>query len=285
MVVLVFGSAGCDVDAPSALPDVVSVAHGARPGTVLVQTEDIDDVRDQYLVVDVDGHIVAAGTPTRQPVLTEDCAGDDCYRVAQWSMEVDESHGATRAYRSAWSVTGVQYQRLVWSYYQSGAPELNVSSKSVVVLSAPDGHVVFVANRRDGLLYRDVGGGWHRLGTPRFTTVGTRTTSVFYPPTPLPVPLPRNPRLEVAAVFSVMLVLVAVLVCAWRRLRPGLLQTGGIVAIGGFEAWASAAVTTHYTQGRDLVFIDGLPVLTMMFVIGLLAAVTVLTGRPFRRSG
>jgi hypothetical protein len=282
VVMLTFGLAGCSLPYS---PDVASVAHGAAPGTVLVRVSSNEDPYDQYVVLDVDAHIVTVGTPTQQPVLTEDCVGNDRYRVPRRSLEVDETDGDTGVYRGVWSVTGVQYQRLAWSYYNSGDPALTVSSTSVVVLGAPGGHVVFVANGRDGLLYRDVGGAWHRLGTPRVITVGTGTTSTFHPPTTLPIPPPSNPRLEVAAAVSVLLLFVVALVCAERRQRPRPAQVAVIVVLVGYQAWASAAVTTHFALGRDLAPIEGVPVYAMLFAVDLLAVLAVLGRPPHRRSG
>jgi hypothetical protein len=84
-------------------------------------------------------------------------------------------------------------------YYLRGDPVVHVSSTSVVVLRAPDGHVVYVANGRDGLLFRDVSGRWQRLGFPVLNDAGE---VVFDPPTRMPVAPRTDPTNLMAALFA-----------------------------------------------------------------------------------
>ncbi|WBB70038.1 hypothetical protein [Micromonospora sp. WMMD812] len=102
-----------------------------------------------------------------RPARTEDCADDDCYRVVPGQLRVDHRRGDAAGYTVAWEISGTEYRRLARALPELGDPAAHLSSRSLVVHKVGEGHVVFVANGRDGVLYRDVAGGWHRLGYPQ----------------------------------------------------------------------------------------------------------------------
>jgi hypothetical protein len=98
----------------------------------------------------------------------EDCAGMTCYRVDGRTLRVERSVDRGASYVTDWEVSPDAYRGLVSAYPDLGDPAAHLSSRAVAVLPVPAGagHVVFVANGRDGLLYRDAGGRWKRLGVP-----------------------------------------------------------------------------------------------------------------------
>src|SRR6201999_4314405 len=99
-------------------------------------------------------------------VTTQDCAGMVCYRVASTALREEGSQDGGKTYQGAWEVSGDDYLLLLDTYPNVGDPAQHLASKSVVMHEVAGGHVVFVANGRDGLLYRDVQGQWRRLGSP-----------------------------------------------------------------------------------------------------------------------
>src|SRR6476619_5488632 len=62
-----------------------------------------------------------------------------------------------------WGLSTLSDRMVVQGLRQVGE---HLSSRSIVVHAVEGGHVVFVANGRDGLLYRDVHGEWLRQGVP-----------------------------------------------------------------------------------------------------------------------
>ena len=163
---------------PSDTREVTAVQDGTRPGVVHV-TEVYtfrgffrSDASSSHWVLDDRGEIVnfqideAAYEDTRGLERTEACAGDDCYRVVPGHLRVEYRHGEAGSYSVAWQVTGDTYRQLAEDHRNLGDPAAHLSSRSVVVHAVAGAHVVFVANGRDGVLYRDVRGRWHRLGTP-----------------------------------------------------------------------------------------------------------------------
>ena len=144
--------AGC-MDRPAAT--VTAITDGGA-GHVVVVVHTDDSIRPHRWDVGDDGTLNGRVAGTAAAPVTEACGAVDCYRVVpgRLTVQVSADHGAT--YTTAWQVTGASYRALAASYH--GA----VTSTSLVV----HGDVVFVANGADGVLYRDAGGGWHRLGIP-----------------------------------------------------------------------------------------------------------------------
>lgn len=160
---------GCYPSTP--ITAVTAVADGPAPGQVAVVVR-LDDgtgpPQPRVWVVDDDAHIVHAPISVSTPIPTGvegACAGPDCYRVVAGLLLVRESHDTGRTYTTAWEITGSTYAALANAYPHLDDPG-DLSSTSIVVHAVDGGHVVFVANGRDGVLYRDVDGRWHRLGIP-----------------------------------------------------------------------------------------------------------------------
>lgn len=179
VIVLVLLSASC-VGGCSAFQDtkaITAVQDGTLPGFVHVTEWQTGrglirpETGGYEWVLDDRGKIV---DPDRDaiyedqvgPERTEACAGDDCYRVVPGQLRVETRHGLTAGYAVAWQVTGDTYRQLAHDHHHLGDPAAQLSSRSVVAHEVAGGHVVFVANGRDGVLYRDVRGQWHRLGIP-----------------------------------------------------------------------------------------------------------------------
>ncbi|MFC4062995.1 hypothetical protein ACFOWE_32340 [Planomonospora corallina] len=84
-----------------------------------------------------------------------------CYRVVPPRLAVHESRDGGRAWATAWEISPGRED--VLRRYFSGEGAL-VGSQAVAVQERADGHVVVVANGRDGIAVRDTGGTWRRFG-------------------------------------------------------------------------------------------------------------------------
>lgn len=151
----------------AAVGEVTAVVDGDQPGTVLVETLR-DGTAGTWRVDDagkVVGWLEATGGARGGPQARQ-CLGDECYRVPGDALRVEHSTDGGATFGPVWEVNGATYTTLTSRYPDLGDPVVHLSSRSLVVHAAPGGQVVFVADGRDGLLYRDVHGGWHRLGVP-----------------------------------------------------------------------------------------------------------------------
>jgi hypothetical protein len=149
------------------LGEVTAVVEGPRPGTVVVRTVR-DGTAGAWVVDDTSeavGFFEPADGVVAEPQATQ-CAGELCYRVPGDGLRVEHSTDGGVTFTTAWEVGGSRYTRITSTYPDLGDPAQHLSSLSLVVHSVPGGHIVFVANGRDGLLYRDVRGAWHRQGVP-----------------------------------------------------------------------------------------------------------------------
>jgi hypothetical protein len=172
-------------------------------------------------------------------VRVADCAGVDCYRVIAGQLRVDYSHDGGATYTTAWQVTGATRTALEHDYDRLGDPAVHLSSQSVVVHAVAGGHVVFVGDGRDGVLYRDVRGAWHRLGVPR----GGEGAYFQRPPRLATDPKPLDPRPFVAALTGLVVLLAGGVGAAVRRsltvTRACLLLA--IATANGAVAWFAAS--------------------------------------------
>ncbi len=240
VVGVLWGLAGCY---PTRwLREVIAVTHGASLDEVRV-TVFSDNGRDtEEAVWKLDARTrqlsapIGAGPPAA--ALTEDCAGGACYRVVPGQLRVDEK--LTAGYAPAWQLTGDTYRRLAAGYPDLGDPALHLSSRSLVVVAVPGGHVVFVADGRDGLLARDVSGRWQRLGIPE----GAEGLFFHRPPRLATDPQPVNLS-PYAAIPGALLVLLAGVVTAWllRTRRPW--QPTVAVLVVAVAAGTIAALAVH----------------------------------------
>ncbi|WP_460303193.1 hypothetical protein [Actinocorallia aurea] len=85
-----------------------------------------------------------------------------CYRIVPGRLAVEETQDG-RVWRTAWEVPEGRTEFLRRQAEDRGLDPL-VASSAIAVQEIEGGHVVAVANRGDGLAFKDLGGVWHRLG-------------------------------------------------------------------------------------------------------------------------
>jgi len=224
--------------------EVTSVVDGARPGEVVVHTHTQGYVRDLAWVVTDDGDVTSMegeGAETPGGPRAQGCAGDACYRAAGDALRVEGSGDGGRTWATAWEVTGPAYAELVRTYPKLGDPAEHLASRSVVVHAVAGGHVVYVANGRDGLLRRDPGGAWRRIGSP-----DSGEGCCFLDPVPRLATDPPSPDpAPYAAGFVALGVLAAGAVASARRRSwrpPALLAVAALAALGGCVAYLGAGM-------------------------------------------
>ncbi len=150
---------------PETTYEVIDVLHD-RTDSSLVYVHVTDS---QWWRVSTNAEIRSVKTPTREPMdtpRTVDCIVSECFRIVAGELSVERSADGGRTYTTVWSVTGPTYNALAHSYSALGDPAIHLSSRSLVALNGPRGIAVFVADGRDGVLYRNPAGQWRRLGVP-----------------------------------------------------------------------------------------------------------------------
>ncbi|MGI5240784.1 hypothetical protein [Dactylosporangium sp. CA-139066] len=266
--------------------EVLSVVEGARPGTVVVHTHNPNYRDDQVWLVGDDGDVTAmdadaveapGATPQRQA-----CAGDSCYRVAGDTLRVEGSTDGGRTWATAWEVSAPAYAALVHTYPDLGDPARHLASTSLVVHAVAGGHVVYVADGRDGLLRRDRTGAWQRIGSP-----DSGEGCCFLDPVPRlssdPVPFDPAPY---AAGAAAVVILAAGGIAAARR-RNGrwsvLLAVAALAALGGYMAYLGAGIPD---AGMFPGLLYGIPCIVLSLAGGALLAVRfVRPPRPAEEGG
>ncbi|GAA3221810.1 hypothetical protein ACFO1B_16210 [Dactylosporangium siamense] len=107
--------------------------------------------------------------PTSPPLNTQACVPDrpgHCYRVVPGRMAVEETVDDGRTWRMSWEVSDGRREFLARQVDDLGSTRVDLASAEVAVLPVTGGHLVFVANRRDGLAVRFADGTWQRVGVP-----------------------------------------------------------------------------------------------------------------------
>ncbi|MBQ1055534.1 hypothetical protein KBX35_12140 [Micromonospora sp. C32] len=90
-----------------------------------------------------------------------------CYRLSPGRIRVQESDDAGRTWRLSWEITERQRELLKARHQEAGPDGARITGQDLAVLDLPGGgHVVLVANGRDGFALRDADGGWRRIGFP-----------------------------------------------------------------------------------------------------------------------
>lgn len=203
-----------------------------------------------------------------------------CYRVATTALRVDASGVGGDNYTTAWEISGGTYRMLADSYPGVGDPGEHLSSRSVVVHAVVGGHVVFVANGRDGLLYRDVRGTWHRLGSP---TSGEGVISYD-----TPILIASDPQPHDLTIYAVGVVVVAILfsagVTAW--VRRTLQWTGGlaVITLAALAAYGTEMAGHFPGAGMMPGFLLGVPLILVILTGGVLLATWFVRGPSPRTS-
>jgi hypothetical protein len=245
--------------------EVTEIRDGTAPGTVHVGIDSRTaghHSSSSWQLAD-DGSIQDSFSGQPQPARTEDCADAVCYRVVPGHLRVERRLGDTGEYVLAWEIGGATYRQIAETQPDLGDPAVHLSSRSLVVHKVGDGHVVFVANGRDGVLYRDDTGEWHRLGSPQ-----GGEGSYFEPPPRLPTD-PRPLDLTWYAVGTVVLVvlLAGTIPSALRRsFHVG--NTWKIMLVA-LAAGVVALLGTKYPAGGMFPgFFIGVPVILAAMIIG-----------------
>jgi hypothetical protein len=231
LLALVLTPAGCA--GPERRGEVTSVVAGDGD-TVLVTV--LDGSIQSLWSVDAEGRLVGlAGQSTAGPPATQGCAGDACYRVVTGRLAVERSIDAGRTYATDWDVSGAAYDHLAAEYPDLGDPALHLSSVALVIVPLQQRSVVFVANGRDGLLYRNAAGRWLRLGVPRDAD-----------PVHFAAPAPVRPGAGIAgqvalAAGSIVLLAAGATIARRRSVRPvrAAIAAGIAVVIAGAGYFAS----------------------------------------------
>ncbi|MER7006161.1 hypothetical protein ABT297_24390 [Dactylosporangium sp. NPDC000555] len=265
-----------------AVEEVTAVVDGRRPGTVVVHTER-DARTTRWLVDDTAEATDVAGEADEVQDLprSQDCAGAVCYRVATAALRVEGSGDGGKTYSTAWEITGATYTMLTEIYPQVGNPGEHLSSRSVVVHAVAGGHVVFVANGRDGLLYRDVGGTWRRLGSP-----ASGEGCCYYEPPPRVASDPQPLDLTSYAIVVVVLaILLSGAITAMRRRTLRWTGAVAVVALAGSAGYGTQLAGHYPTVGMFPGFVYGVPIILVMLVGGAALAIRFATGPAPRAPG
>lgn len=259
-----------------AVDEVIAVVDGISPGTVVAYTER-DAVAWSWGVEDT-GRVLGTNGPdeVRGEPRIQDCVGTVCYRVATTTLRVEASSDGGQTYAIAWQVSGATYTMLAESYPDVGNPAEHLSSRSLVVHAVAGGHVVFVANGRDGLLYRDVSGAWRRLGSP-----ASGEGCCNYEP---PIPIASDAQsfdltiYAVGAVVAAILLSGAVTAMARRRWRwSNVLAVVILAALAGY----GTELAGHFPGGGMLPgFVCGVPLILIILAGGVALAAWFVSGPP-----
>ena len=273
-------TSGLQLQNLSAVAEVVAVVDGG-PGAVVVYTERRGTVRSWE--VDDSGEIVHGNQPdqVRGTPRTEDCAAGICYRVATTALRVEASRDGGQTYATAWELDGETSARLARSYPDVGDPATHLSSRSLVVHEVSTGHVVFVANGRDGLLRRDADGTWHRLGSP-----ASGEGCCYYEPA-LRIATDPPPLLDLtpyAVGVSVGAVLLTGLMTAMLRRRWPWRRLLAVVVLAGAAGYGTERSGHFPTVGMFPGWLYGVPIVVLIMVGGCGLAWLFVADRPRPRS-
>ncbi|GAB3833792.1 DUF308 domain-containing protein [Dactylosporangium cerinum] len=110
--------------------------------------------------------------PAPEPLRTQACVPDTpahCYRVVPGRMAVEETVDDGRTWRLSWEVSDGRREFLARQVDDLKSTRVDLVSAEVAVLPVTGGHLVLVANRRDGLAVRFADGTWQRVGVPAET--------------------------------------------------------------------------------------------------------------------
>jgi hypothetical protein len=93
------------------------------------------------------------------------CAGRDCYRAVPGHLRVERSADGGGTWATDWEIGDRQRVSMARTYAGIADPDRDLASVSVAVQPRPGGgHVVLVANGRDGFALRHPDGRWERIG-------------------------------------------------------------------------------------------------------------------------
>jgi hypothetical protein len=223
---------------------VVGVYNGYRPGNADLAAERWPSSRlstaDGRTWVE-DPKPAETLPPTPPPLRTQACVPGTpthCYRVVPRRMAVEETVDGARTWRLSWQVSEGRRRFLARQFNDIGATGIDLGSAEVAVLPVAGGHLVLVANLRDGLAVRYADGTWQRVGVP----TGTGTPAVR----PLLAP-GEHVTLEFALAGTAVPVLVclAVLPVLTRRRRLAA-AAAGLTVLGALGLLLGVAAETWF---------------------------------------
>jgi hypothetical protein len=196
-------------------------------------------------------------------------------------LRVEASGDGGKTYSVAWEVGSGTYTMLADSYPEVGNPTEHLSSRSVVVHEVAGGQVVFVANGRDGLLYRDVHGRWRRLGSP-----ASGEGCCYYQP---PLRIGSDPQPLDLTIYAVGVVVVAILLSGGitAMIRWTLPWTGvpAVIVLAVLAAYGTELAGHFPTVGMFPGFIYGVPLILVVLAGGVALAAWFVSGPRPRKSG
>lgn len=251
--------------------EVTAVVDGAEPGTVVVRTERRGQT-ERWLVADSGQAMtsfVTAEDEVQSGPRTRDCTATLCYRVAITALRVEVSTDGGATYSTAWEVGGAEYDALAAAYPKLGDPAEHLSARSVVLHVLPEGHVVFVANGRDGILHRDVRGVWHRRGTPE-----SGEGCCHYKPPPRIASDPQSYAFPTLATGgAVLAVLAAGIVTAILRRQRRWGRLASVVVLAAIAGFGANLAARFPDVGMFPGLFYGVPIILVILLCGIGLAV------------
>jgi hypothetical protein len=209
------------VAATSPAPRILAVNVVSSPKGIYLASEgadaavSVDDGSTWKTTTDA----VSTAAPQRQA-----CSKADkkiCFRVLDGTIGAQRSADGGQTWTTDWRVSGEDRRTLSRAYPNVGAIDTDLVSTAVAVADTADGgHVVVLANRRDGFALRDVDGAWTRIGFPEVSTQN--------------VPALGDKRVEEVAFPFVALGTLVLLLIA--------LVVGGAAAVARARWWAGVAL-------------------------------------------
>ncbi|MDA0638658.1 hypothetical protein OUY22_35060 [Nonomuraea sp. MCN248] len=155
------------------------------------------------------------------------CLREHCYRLVDGRVRVMRSADAGRTWALDWEIPPGRVTMLERELSRERPGEEPIVASSLVVQERPGGHVVVVANRRDGVAVRAVDGMWRRIG---FTGDGRLLESAAIP---LRRPADDGGEMLVAGMAAAWAALLALSVQAGRRARVRAWLTAVLGGLGG----------------------------------------------------
>jgi len=217
-----------------------------------------------------------------------------CYRAVRGHLRVEETTDGT-SWRVAWQITDRERVRLGRAYEGDVDVDRDLSSVALAVAPVPGGHVVVVANGRDGYVVRDAGGGWSRIGFG--VTVHDSGNTADHPAPAVPPASFADYAPDVAGGLLAGLLVLAVggSAAAWRTDRRPVYVFTPFLVVGALLLM-SGAVWMHDRGGSIApvfftVELVAPPVVTIGGLFAVLGAVGILVGAvvvkalPGRRAG
>ncbi|WP_181019641.1 hypothetical protein [Nonomuraea typhae] len=178
----------------------------------------------------------AAKAPGKPQTLA--CVARRCYRIAPDRLKVLQSDDSGATWATSWELSPGRTEWVRRALADPEHPTPRLRSHALAVQERPEGHVVVVANGRDGVAVRDTAGTWRRHG---FTPDGGLSTSAASSVTGMGLHI--GDELRVAVLGGFWILVAGLLLAMPGRRRSGVLVLGlaliGVVLLlpWRFEEW------------------------------------------------